>query len=362
MLFQDRELQSASKKSHCRNFLHSGIISSMFSYKDRISLTLSAGNGGAGALSFIRKQKQARGGPDGGDGGQGGSVFLSAEPQVSGFGHLKNKAVLKAKRGEDGGKNRKTGKKGCDLSLPLPLGTVVRNSQGQMLKDLKSPGKSLFLKGGRGGRGNGFFKNSRDQAPRRFQQGLKGPCLKLILELKPLIHIALLGKTNTGKSSFFHLVTGAKSRAAPYPYTTLKPHIGRLKNFHPDRFVLDIPGLEKGASKSLSRGLAFLRSLQRASLLLCFIDSLSPTALRDQQELEEELQAFDRDHREGHFGPLSRKKRLFILTKTDQIKKPRHVGELIRKFPPGPARPLPLSNLSKKGLKDILSALRGAFA
>ena len=332
----------------------------MFSYSDRIELTVSAGDGGSGALSFIRTRKQARGGPDGGDGGDGGSFFVAGDQRVSGFQHLKKRKLYQAEQGQEGGKQMKTGKKGKDFILPLPLGTVIRDRRGPILKDLTAPSQELLLKGARGGRGNGFYKNSRDQAPRRFQKGLKGASLKVTLELKPLIHIALLGKPNAGKSSFFQLATGAKSPSAPYPYTTLRPYIAPLKDFPENRWVLDLPGLGKGASQSDGRGLVFLRSLQRAKILLCFIDSGSQTPLKDKREIEKELQTFDRQNKDCGFEPLSHKKKLFILSKTDQIQKPGKLAGLIQSLRPHLNRGeelLPLSNSSKKGLKALLSAL-----
>lgn len=330
----------------------------MFHYRDQISLHLISGSGGDGCVSFHRTRKNPRGGPDGGDGGEGGSVVLVSTSRVNGFEHLKKIKSYKAEPGGVGGKQLKKGKRGKDLILNLPLGSVVRNSKGQILKDFSKAKKEVFLEGGKGGRGNTFFKTSFHQAPRKFQRGEKGKSQKVTIENKPLIHVGILGKVNTGKSSFFNQVTKARSPVASYPYTTLKPYIGQIKNFSSSCFVMDIPGLEKGASKSVFKGLSFLRSIQRARLLLHFIDSASDTALSDKKEIEEELKRFDKKYLDDYFGKLSHKKVFFILTKIDQLKEKKDWEKLAKKISLKKGQKIfPLSNKSKEGLKRILSAI-----
>lgn len=328
----------------------------MFHYKDQLPLHLSSGSGGDGCLSFYRTRKNPRGGPDGGDGGKGGSVIFVSSPQVSGFEHLKKTRRYRAGPGGAGGKQLKKGKEGEDLVLNLPLGALIRDRKGQILMDFQSAGREVFLKGGRGGRGNAFFKSSRNQAPHKAQKGEKGQAAEVILELKPLIHIALVGMVNTGKSSFFNLVTRAKSPTADYPYTTLVPYKGQLKNFSPACFILDIPGLDEGASQSLFKGLSFLRSIQRAKILLHFIDSSSSQPLTDKKKIEKELKAFDQKQVGDYFEPLHRKKTFFILSKTDTIQDSARLGELIRKFKKR-QKVFLLSNKTKKGMKNILSTI-----
>lgn len=330
----------------------------MFHYKDQVSLNLSSGSGGDGCLSFHRTKKNPRGGPDGGDGGQGGSLIFMSSSKVNGFEHLKKVKQYKAGSGGTGGKQLKKGKRGKDLNLSLPLGTLVRNSKGQILMDFQSAKREVFLEGGRGGRGNAFFKTSLDQAPRKIQKGEKAQVKRVILELKPLVQIAIIGKVNTGKSFFFNLVTRAKSKVASYPYTTLAPHTGKLKDLSGSFFIMDIPGLEKGASKSIFKGLSFLRSIQRAKLLLHFIDSVCDAPLKDKEEIEEELKAFDKKHGESYFTGLSQKKMFFILTKTDKLKNKTQLNNLVKQFKlKNNQQIFPLSNKTKKGLKEILSAI-----
>lgn len=332
----------------------------MFHYKDQISLNLSSGAGGDGCLSFYSSRKNPRGGPDGGDGGQGGSLILLSSPKVSGFEHLRKIKSYRAGSGGTGGKQLKQGKRGKDLALKLPIGTLVRNEKGQILKDFQSAKKEIFLEGGKGGRGNAFFKTSLNQAPRRIQKGEKGQIQKVILELKPLVQIAIIGKVNTGKSSFFNLVTQAQSKIADYPYTTLVPHIGKLKSLDENVFIMDIPGLDRGASKSLFKGLSFLRSIQRAELLLHFIDSSCPRPLQNKKDIEEELKIFDKIHGESYFNTLSQKQMFFILSKTDELKNKTLLNNLIKKIQLKKNQKLfPLSNKTRKGLKEIVLALLG---
>lgn len=330
----------------------------MFHYQDQILLKLISGSGGNGCSSFFSTRTNPRGGPDGGDGGAGGSVVFVSSPKVNGFAHLKKIKKYSAGSGGSGGKQLKKGKRGKDINLNLPIGTLVRNEKGEILKDFNTAKQEIFLEGGRGGRGNAFFKNSFEQAPKQIQKGEKGQSQKVVLEYKPLIHIAIIGKVNTGKSSFFNLVTKSKSKVASYPYTTLSPHVGQLKGALKSCFIMDIPGLEKGASKNIFKGLSFLRSIQRAEFLFHFVDSSSDGVLKDKKEIEEELKTFDKKLTEDYFGNLSRKKTFFILTKIDTLKDKSQLDHLIKKIKLKKNQKIfPLSNKTKKGLKSILLAI-----
>ena len=331
----------------------------MFDYKDQISIYLASGKGGDGALSFYRTKKNPRGGPDGGDGGRGGCIVFSSSNAVSDFSHLKKVKKYQAGPGGNGGKQLKTGKTGKDIVLSLSIGTLVRNTQGQILKDFISNAQDIFLKGGRGGRGNAFFKNSLNQAPREFQKGEKGKSQSVILELKPLIDIAIIGKVNTGKSSFFNLVTRAKSKIGSYPYTTLAPHIGRLKNMSQSYFLMDIPGLDKGASQNIFKGLSFLRSIQRSKLLLHFIDCESESPLEDLLEIREELKIFDKKYPEKYFEKLTKKPVFYILSKTDVLSSKKDLSLLIKKIKlKKNEKVFTLSNKNKAGLKELISQIQ----
>ena len=327
----------------------------MFDYQDQISLNLASGNGGDGALSFYRTRKNPRGGPDGGDGGDGGSVVLISSHNLRDFEHLKRIKKYKAGSGGKGEKQLRKGKRGEDIVLELPIGTLIRNCHGQILKDFITAKREVFLEGGRGGHGNAFFKTSVSQAPRKFQKGEKGQNLQVVLELKPLIDIVIIGKVNTGKSSFFNWVTKAKSKVSAYPYTTLAPHIGQLKHLSQPYFLMDIPGLEKGASRSVFKGLSFLRSLQRAKLLLHFIDSCSNSPLEDLFEIHQELKDFDKQYSENYFQKLTQKPLIYVLTKTDELSSRKSLEEVIKKIKVKHSQKIfALSNKTKEGLKELL--------
>lgn len=330
----------------------------MFNYRDQLLLSVASGDGGDGALSFYRTRINPRGGPDGGDGARGGSIIFISSNEPSGFEHFKKIRKYKAGSGGKGSKQLKAGKTGKNIILKLPLGTLVRSAQGQMLKDFPIEREDVFLEGGRGGRGNAFFKTSLNQSPRRFQKGEKGKIQKIILELKPLIDVAIIGKVNTGKSSFFNLATRAKSKVATYPYTTLAPHVGQLT--HVSGFLMDIPGLEKGASKNIFKGLSFLRSIQRAKVLLHFIDSSADNPLEDLMEIDQELKVFDKKYSKSYFQPLSQKTCLYVLTKIDELSSKKQLSKVLKKIN-NSQKVILLSNKTKKGFKELLSQIEGCL-
>ena len=329
----------------------------MFHYQDRLAFTCVSGRGGAGAVSFRRNRQTARGGPDGGDGGRGGDVVFSSKSGVKGFSHLKRRKRFSAGRGEAGESCLKTGAKGEDKIIPVPVGTVLRDEKARLLMDFSRPRSFVLLKGAPGGRGNAGFKTSLNQAPRRFQRGSSGREQKIILEFKPLIKAGLIGRANTGKSTFFNTLTGARSPAADYPYTTLTPFYGRIKNLPSENVLMDIPGLSRGAHKEPEKGLSFLRSLQRAELLIHFIDGTAEDPLTIQREMEEELRAFDKKFSEPAFTPLSEKKRLTALTKIDLLESP-----AILRRTAGNLRFFTLSNKTGEGAKELSSAIKSTLS
>ena len=291
----------------------------MFHYNDQVSLTLVSGSGGSGCLSFHRTRKQPRGGPDGGDGGKGGDILFHSSSEVKNLDHLKKKRIFKAEAGAAGSHQLKKGRDGKNLVIPIPIGTLIRNEKQEMLQDFDSEKEAIFLQGEEGGKGNAFFKTSLNQAPRNFQKGKKGKEHKITLEFKPIIEVAIIGEVNSGKSTFFNKVTRASSPVDSYPYTTLIPYLGQMTFVKEKSFIMDIPGLEKGASKKVSRGLSFLRSLQRAKLLLHFVDSQEEDPLLSKKKIEDELAAFDKKYPQSFFQGLSQKKRFLILSRIDEM-------------------------------------------
>ena len=328
----------------------------MFSYQDQVVLTILSGHGGQGSLSFHRTKGEPRGGPDGGDGGDGGDVFFSPNSRFKDLSHFKTKKRFTAQDGKSGDNQNKSGARGKDIEIGVPLGTVVRDQENNLLYDLTEAKPVCFLKGGKGGKGNAFFKTSLNQAPRHFQKGIPETEKKVTLEFKPLVDVALIGKPNAGKSTFLNSITRATSPVANYPYTTLVPYLGKVEQ---DSFlVVDIPGLAKGASEKISKGLSFLRLIQRAKILLHFIDIASVDSQKDKQEIEIEISQFDKKFSEKHFVNLSEKKRFLILSKTDQITN-KELQELKQKLnPKKQIKEFSISCTENKGIKELLIAIK----
>jgi GTP-binding protein len=250
-------------------------------FVDRVNVNLRAGNGGAGVVSFVRARGKPKGKPTGGNGGRGGSVYLRADPSVATLLRYQRNPHHSAGSGMHGEGDLRNGKAGKDLTLPVPLGTVVYDDAGTMLADLVEEGQQVeAVKGGRGGRGNAAFVNPSNRAPGVAEQGEYGRAEWLTLELRLLADAALIGFPNAGKSTFISKVSAAKPKIADYPFTTLEPNLG-VVSFDGREFVLaDIPGLIEGAASGRGLGLEFLRHVRRARVLVVLLDP-SPTQERD---------------------------------------------------------------------------------
>lgn len=340
----------------------------MLYYKDQVKLTLIAGSGGQGSLSFHHSRKKARGGPDGGDGGNGGAIGFAPNSRYKDFSHLKKKTIFRAEKGENGAGQLKSGKKGKDLLIPLPLGVLLKDIKRNLLKDLscsKSP--FIILKGGKGGKGNAFYKSSVNQAPSQFQKGQVGEKKQIILELKPFVDVVLIGRTNTGKSTFFNKVTGGHSPVGDYACTTLAPYYGQMKTNSPCA-LMDIPGIPSNIyEKKQSKSLAFLRLMGRAKVLLVFL-SIEPGQSSPSETLrniEQILKIFDKNHPEKEFS-FSHKKRIVVLSKADLLKKETLKKEIevlssemnhFSSFKNKSKKALSLSSKTGSGVKEILNAI-----
>lgn len=242
---------------------------------DYTKIYIKSGDGGNGAITFRREKYVAAGGPDGGDGGKGGDVYFVVDPDSNTLINFRYNKKYKAKNGENGSGNNCYGKKGEDLYIKVPLGTVIKDSKtGKIIADLSNPGqKELVLPGGRGGKGNSHFATATRQAPHFAQGGEKGIEKELILELKLLADVGLVGFPNVGKSTILSMVTSARPKIADYHFTTLEPNLGVVKTDYGDSFVIaDIPGIIEGASQGIGLGLQFLRHIERTRLLLHVID------------------------------------------------------------------------------------------
>lgn len=242
---------------------------------DYAKIIIASGNGGNGAISFRREKYVANGGPDGGDGGKGGSVYFQVDLGLNTLVDFKYKKKYLAKNGEGGSGSRCNGKKGEDLYIKVPQGTVVRDEEtGKVIADLSEPNQvECILKGGRGGKGNVHFATATRQVPNFAETGEPGIEKTVILELKLIADVGLLGFPNVGKSTILSRMTTATPKIADYHFTTLDPNLGVVKLENGESFVMaDIPGIIEGASEGVGLGLQFLRHIERTRLLVHVID------------------------------------------------------------------------------------------
>lgn len=243
-------------------------------FVDEATITVRAGRGGDGIVSFRREKYVPRGGPDGGDGGRGGHVILRADPSLRTLLDYRYRRSYRAQDGGRGGPNRRTGRSGRDEVLRVPVGTVVFSEHGEVLADLAAAGQEVVVcRGGRGGRGNARFAKPWRQAPDFSTRGAEGEQALIRLELRLLADVGIVGLPNAGKSSLINRVSAAKARVADYPFTTLVPNLGVVEVAPGVSFVVaDMPGLVAGASRGVGLGTRFLRHCERARALVYLVD------------------------------------------------------------------------------------------
>src|SRR6201998_3277784 len=297
-------------------------------FVDEARARVQAGNGGRGSTSFRREKFVPFGGPDGGDGGHGGSVYLRAATGINTLAEFRIERTLTVAPRQPGSSDDCTGGSGRDLSVPVPIGTVVRDADTEeLLGDLTRDGAELLVaRGGKGGWGNQRFKSSTNRSPRQFGPGLPGEKRSLELELKVIADVGLLGLPNAGKSTLIRAVSAARPKVADYPFTTLHPNLGVVAVGEHRSFVMaDIPGLIEGAAEGAGLGVRFLRHLQRTRLLLHLIDiaPVDPAAdpVRDARAIVAELKKFSKE--------LAAKPRWLVLNKRDLL--PREEAERRRR-------------------------------
>ena len=279
---------------------------------DHTQIDISAGNGGAGAVSFRREKFIPKGGPDGGDGGRGGHVIFIVDTNLHTLQDIRYRRRYKAENGHSGRGSNKTGKNGKDVIILVPAGSIIRRKgSGQVIVDLTVEGqKHIICSGGQGGKGNARFKTATKQAPRKAQPGIEGETGIFEIELKILADVGLVGLPNAGKSTLLASISSARPKIADYPFTTLKPNLGIVKYGEYDSFVMaDIPGLIKGASLGKGLGHQFLRHIERNRVHLFLIDCLEDKPLDVYKTLKNELQNFNED--------LINKPYLICRTKSD---------------------------------------------
>jgi GTP-binding protein len=243
-------------------------------FRDEAEIYVKAGDGGNGKISFRREAKAPRGGPDGGNGGYGGDVIFQVSHNCKTLLDLVRQREYNAGNGEHGGKKDCTGKSGKPLIIRIPPGTLIKDEKGTLLADMKTVDEEfIVVRGGKGGFGNAHFANSINQAPRIAEKGEPGEEKHLFLELKLIADVGLVGFPNAGKSTLIARISSAHPKIAPYPFTTLEPHLGIVEMSGFRRFVVaDLPGLIEGAHEGVGLGHKFLRHIERTKVLLYLLD------------------------------------------------------------------------------------------
>lgn len=294
---------------------------------DYVKFYAKSGGGGAGCVHFRREKFIPKGGPDGGDGGRGGNIIIKGDSQLWTLLHLKYRKHIKAKNGAKGKGARKTGAKGEDVIIRVPVGTVAKDADthAKMSEILEDGQEHMLLPGGRGGLGNFHFKKATRQAPRYAQPGTAGMEAHIVLELKILADVGLVGLPNAGKSTLLSRMSAAKPKIADYPFTTLTPNLGVVGYREDSSFIMaDIPGIIQGAAQGKGLGNRFLRHIERNALLLFLIPADSSNIKKEYDILLEELQA--------HNPSLLDKKCLLAISKSDLLT-PQRMHEMKSELP-----------------------------
>ena len=266
-------------------------------FVDEARITVKAGAGGDGCVSFRREKYVPRGGPDGGKGGKGGDVVIEVDPNLTTLYDYRYRTRYQAGRGGHGSGGNRTGANGNDVRLKVPQGTIMRDvATGANLADLTAPGQSVVAaRGGRGGRGNAAFAGPTRRTPRRAEPGEPGEEREIVLELKLLADVGLVGSPNAGKSTLLSRISAARPKIADYPFTTLTPNLGVVAPGEGRSFVVaDIPGLIEGAAEGKGLGHRFLRHVERTRVLCFLLDVTTPDPRTEYAGLKAELAAWSR--------------------------------------------------------------------
>jgi GTP-binding protein len=325
----------------------------MASFVDRVTLKLSAGDGGHGCVSVHREKFKPLGGPDGGNGGNGGDIVLYVDPQVTSLLEFHHSPHRKAGNGKPGMGGHKAGPSGQSLILKVPVGTQVTTADGEFISDLVNPGESFIVaQGGRGGLGNAALSSTRRRAPGFALLGEPGEELDVVLELKSVADVGLVGFPSAGKSSLIAAISAARPKIADYPFTTLVPNLGVVSIGDTVFTVADVPGLIPGASEGKGLGLEFLRHVERCAVLVHVIDcaTLEPNRdpIKDLEAIETELQ---------NYGGLADRAKIVVLNKID-VPDARDLAEYVKPmFEERGFKVFEISAVAHDGLKPLLYAL-----
>jgi GTP-binding protein len=327
-------------------------------FVDEARLRVVAGDGGDGCAAFLREKYRPHGGPSGGDGGNGGSVFAIADENISTLLDFRSRHLVKAVRGENGRGKCQHGRNGEDVSIRVPVGTLIYDDQsGELVADLTAHGQAVELaRGGGGGRGNARFATPTHQAPRRADPGTPGEAFELRLELRLLADAGLVGLPNAGKSSLLARVSAARPKIADYPFTTLAPVLGVVGWVPTDpekSFVLaDIPGLIEGAHEGQGLGDRFLKHVQRTAVLVHLVDPSERSveqSLEDFATVERELAAYSED--------LASRPTIVALTKMDLPSAAEASAELTKKLKKKGHEVFAISSATGQGCRELMTRI-----
>lgn len=327
-------------------------------FADTAKIIIKSGKGGNGHVSFRREKYVPDGGPDGGDGGKGGDVIFEVDESLNTLNDYRHKRKFAAQAGEEGGKKNCHGKKGEDLILKVPAGTIIRDAlTDKVIADMSGENKrQVILRGGKGGLGNQHFATSTMQAPKYAQPGQEAIELEVRLELKVIADVGLIGFPNVGKSTFLSRVTNAQPKIANYHFTTLNPNLGVVDMGWGDGFVIaDIPGLIEGASEGIGLGHEFLKHVQRCKVLIHMVDAASVEGrdpIADIHAICKELEAFD--------PTLLDKPQVIAANKIDAFYEGENetIAALRAEFEPKGWKVYPISAVSGAGVKELISEVK----
>lgn len=324
------------------------------SFIDKVTVTVLAGAGGDGKLSWRHEKFISKGGPNGGDGGDGGDVILTASRNQNTLAAFRYQKEIKADPGQPGGKSNKHGRSGKDLIVAVPVGTVATNKDGEVVADLIEDGQqAVVAKGGKGGFGNAHFVSSRRQAPAFAEKGEPGETFELQLELKMIADVGLVGLPNAGKSTLLSKLSNARPEIANYPFTTLTPNLG-VVDIDDSTSVLfaDIPGLIEGAAEGKGLGHDFLRHIERTAVILHLIDAYTEDVASAYETIRTELEAYQPD--------LIKRPEIIALTKVEGLDE-EIINDLIAQLKRAAGRKAtvyPISAASGQGLKQLLFTVK----
>lgn len=324
----------------------------MVRFIDEAKILVRSGRGGNGCVSFRREKFVPRGGPNGGDGGNGGDVVLKAAANKNSLLDFRYKRHYRAKNGQHGRGKNQHGKTAPSLTIPVPMGTVVRNYEtDEIMGDLVSDGQEIVVaNGGRGGRGNSHFKTSVNRAPKFAEQGEEGEEKTIKLELKLLADVSVIGFPNAGKSSLISKISAARPRVADYPFTTLTPNLGVVSYDEGKTFVVaDVPGLIKGAHAGAGLGITFLKHIERTKIIIHLIDISTLTKrdpLEDYRILNMELEAYSPN--------LVKKPQIVALNKIDLKEANERLVEIRKKFKKLGVEVFPISAVTGEGINELI--------